>query len=662
MDRKPTKLLLFEDNPGDARLVQLMLAETSEISPPPPLFELVHVTQLAAGLARLKEERFDVILLDLSLLDSHGMQTLTQVQIQASEVPIIVLSGLNDENLAIEAVQAGAQDYLVKGQFGSHLLTRSIRYAIERHRMRLELEAYTRKLEDSETRFRRLIEKNADGVLIVDEAGIIRFVNPAAEVILDQPAEALLGQLFGRPLVIGKKTELEIARDGGRLPSVVELRVVEIVWHDEPGYLTSMRDITERKWAERALQEAKHELEATVEVRTRDLRDANDDLVAQIMERRAAEQALSQALTEAEQTRDNVSAILSSVADGLIVTDGANRIVMMNQVAGHILGVEVDKIIDQPIDLAIENEQLRDQLKAAWAKDGLGPSQSGSYQFNFEVLPGDREFNGKPEQPQVIQARIAVIKGKVDRPRGLITMIYDITREREVERLKSEFIATAAHELRTPLTSIRGFSEILLLRDDFDRDTQRRYLSHINDQAVSLSKTVNDLLHISQMESGQHLLLRKAPCSPDKLIERVIHRFEAEAGQHQFDLVLNDLAADGEWVVDEQKIEQVLEKLLNNAIKYAPHGGLIQVTAQPCQQSSSSTDHYRISIKDQGIGMTKEQTERIFDKFYRADASHTALGGVGIGMSIVKQIVEAHDGKIWVKSEPGKGTEISFVI
>jgi PAS domain S-box-containing protein len=256
MDNQFINILLIEDNPGDARLIQEMLKEW-----PASQFHLTHVKQLAAGLQQLDSDMFDVLLLDLGLPDSQGLETLAQVKTQAPNFPVIILTGLDDTSLGLQAVKAGAQDYLVKGQFDQGLLVRPIHYAIERHHLQQNLLRQANALLQSEARFHHMIEHNADSIIIVDEGGIIRFVNPAAETLFKCKASDLVDQPFDFPLVKGEPVELEIVGDeGSKTRTVVEMRVTETEWGGASAYLASLRDITERKQAEEKILHRNREL------------------------------------------------------------------------------------------------------------------------------------------------------------------------------------------------------------------------------------------------------------------------------------------------------------------------------------------------------------------------------------------------------------------
>lgn len=225
----------------------------------------------------------------------------------------------------------------------------------------------------------------------------------------------------------------------------------------------------------------------------------------------------------------------------------------------------------------------------------------------------------------------------------------------KADQIKSEFIAMAAHELRTPLTSIQGYSELLVTRSLEPAD-QKKYLGYINEQAVALAQIVNDLLDISLVETGQHLKLHKTPSNIQETVAHVIGSFAEAPNQIQFEVALASQPA--AWLMDQNRIEQVLKNLVSNAVKYSPNGGVIRITGRP----DLNQTYYQIVVEDEGIGMTPEQVEQIFDKFYRVDASNTAIGGVGLGMSIAKEIVEAHGGKIVVESYLNRGTKITVLL
>jgi two-component system, sensor histidine kinase and response regulator len=223
-----------------------------------------------------------------------------------------------------------------------------------------------------------------------------------------------------------------------------------------------------------------------------------------------------------------------------------------------------------------------------------------------------------------------------------------------LNKMKTEFVSTAAHELRTPLTSIQGYSELLMLRSDISEETQKEFLGYINKEALALTDIINDLLDISRIESQESFTLNKKRFTVKEIFEENLKVFQRHSDSHKMLLKIEDPSM--EWFVDKEKINQILNNIYSNAIKYSPDGGDIETTIKDC------SDRISVSIKDHGIGMNPEHLGNFFEKYYRADASNTAIEGTGLGTTIMKALVEAHGGDIQVQSDIGKGTEITFSI
>ncbi len=324
-----------------------------------------------------------------------------------------------------------------------------------------------------------------------------------------------------------------------------------------------------------------------------------------------------------------------------MVVDSELRVQVMNGAAERLLNLSFDEVAGRPLTKMLGDHELVRKLQ-----DVCGKSLE---QERFDFQPP--AVDGRPAQ--VVQVRLAAISSQKEGACGMIAMMDDVTREREMNRMKSEFISTAAHELRTPLTSIQGFSEVLLESGSLDGEEPTQFLGYIHEQAQALSGIVDDLLDISRIESGRTLVLRREICRVGKCLEKVVApMLDGSSGHHDFDMQLQ--GGEAELEVDPEKIRQVMDNLLSNAVKYSPDGGLIRISGRLEQ------GQYRVSIEDRGIGMTPEQLERVFDKFYRADGSNTAIGGIGLGMSIVKHIIEAHGGSIRVDSDFGRGTTVAF--
>lgn len=378
---------------------------------------------------------------------------------------------------------------------------------------------------------------------------------------------------------------------------------------------------TERHWDERDLK----------------LLKTFGEVIGNALKHQQSSTVLHQTLKEAEADREKVSAILSSVADALIVTDHKYQVQLMNRAAQELFGTAVPGEQSQPSGLFA----VLEELKVAFSRKVTAEP------FDLELPAGD---TGKS---MTLQARVAETKGASGIRSGLVVSFRDVTREREIERMKSEFISTAAHELNTPLSTMMGYTELLLDTTLFrvvDEEQRTDFLREIYSRGEALSLIVDDLLDVSRIELGLPVKLNLQTHRLGEVLAKILEYCRLRDTQHIYHLELATDLALCEVRFDYHRINQALENLLSNAAKYSPPGKRIVVGAA-CNQ-----DRWRVTVEDQGVGMTPEQLERVFDKFYRADSSDTAIGGLGLGMSIARQIVEAHGGTICLESEEGVGT------
>ncbi|WP_432820882.1 PAS domain S-box protein [Trichloromonas sp.] len=366
-------------------------------------------------------------------------------------------------------------------------------------------------------------------------------------------------------------------------------------------------------------------------------------LLQDITERKHAESSLLVALADAEESREKIDTILASVADGLIVTDLAHRVVLMNRQAEQLLKANWSASIGEPVETLAGHPLLLQQIEAVLAGD-------------VDAAAVDLELAAElPENSQVLQVRTTAVMTRRGEKTGVISILRDVTRERGLDRMKNEFISTAAHELRTPLTTVLGFSQVLLNAAEYgitDNGQQHELIEHIHNKALSLKGIIDDLLDLSRIQSGQVITINYEPGDICTLLRSIVSSYRKSASEHSFELLLPESCR--EFLMDRKKLTQVMENLLSNAAKFSPKGRPVRVFGEDLGE------FFQVSVADQGIGMSPAQVERMFDKFYRADASDTAAQGLGLGMAIARNIIEAHGGRIWVTSELGTGTTVSF--
>jgi len=449
--------------------------------------------------------------------------------------------------------------------------------------------------------FRHLINKSADGVLIVNLDGVVQFANPAACRLFRRSADSLIGESFGYPLTGGETTEIEILGIGGTV-GVAEMRVVDVEWKGKGAFLSTLRDVTERN----ELQEK-----------------------------------LRTALKNSEEARAEVGAILRSISEGLIVTDREMKILLMNRTAEMMLETACHEIAGRPLADLFPDSEIRRKILA-----GLDEQEGTTVDIKLPLSGGSKVSS------RTVQARSTKVQNQEGRKIGMITILLDVTQERLVERMKSEFVSMAAHEFRSPLTSIVGFAELLLIKEDFGAGEWRKHVETIRRQGQKLADIVNTFLDLSLIEAGKGILIRRVAVRVGDLVRQAVSATRLPEDRLVLRTDLDEPTTP--LFIDPQRIGQVLENLLDNAVKYSPGQGEILIDGR------REGAWYSLSVRDRGIGMAAEEAARMFDMFYRADGSKTAPPGLGIGLSIARYIVEAHGGRIEAESSPGQGTTVSM--
>lgn len=395
------------------------------------------------------------------------------------------------------------------------------------------------------------------------------------------------------------------------------------------GVICIAMDITARKQLEDQLNEHRTHLEQVVEERTVQLRTAITALQDQVAIR--------------EQTEKRLRSITDNMLDMIWQTDLGGVIDYASPSCWATLGYAPEILQGMS---AYESIHPEDVLRAHEQVESVGRVECRYRHANGQYL--------------WLEILTSFTFGEDDEATRIIWASRDITARKQAEteleelnRLKTEFLSTAAHELRTPLTSIRGFGEILTTRE-LDPARQKRYIALISDQATQLGLIINDLLDISRMEAKRKLSLKLEETTLATLVEEVVTPFIETTPTHN--IVVEDLEGWPTITGDSFRLAQLFKNLLSNAIKYSPKGGNIVLRGKPVK------DYFEMSISDQGMGMSPEQQAHLFEKFYRADAVHSSINGTGLGLAIAKLIVELHGGQIWAESKVGVGTTFYFTL
>ena len=342
-----------------------------------------------------------------------------------------------------------------------------------------------------------------------------------------------------------------------------------------------------------------------------------------------------------EQESKRLHSILSYMTDGVLATNRRGKITMINDMAKKQLGVQKEEVLNKSILelLQIEDEyELRDLITQV-----------------PELMIDSQDDNGEYLS---LRVRFALVRRESGFISGLVAVLHDTTEQEKEERERRLFVSNVSHELRTPLTSVKSYLEALdegALSEPVAPD----FIKVSLDETNRMMRMVTDLLHLSRIDNATtHLDVELINFTA--FITFILNRFDQIRGQDEekkYELV-RDYPITSVWIeIDTDKMTQVIDNILNNAIKYSPDGGKITVTMK------TTDDQMILSISDQGLGIPKQDLPRIFDRFYRVDRARSrAQGGTGLGLAIAKEIIKQHKGFIWAKSEYGKGSTFTIVL
>jgi two-component system phosphate regulon sensor histidine kinase PhoR len=336
-----------------------------------------------------------------------------------------------------------------------------------------------------------------------------------------------------------------------------------------------------------------------------------------------------------KEERAKLKAVLRNMTDAVLIVSEQGKVTLINPAAERIFNTRAEHALGQTLVEVVRLHQFVDLWKSSLS--------SGRQQIvTIETTP-DRLF---------IQG-IATPLGE-SLPGSTLLVFQDLTRLRRLENVRRDFVSNVSHELRTPLASMKAVTETLKDGALEDPTAAQRFLQHLEDEIDNMTQTVQELLELSRIESGQ-VPFNLKPVEPLQLLTRAAERMALQAERSGLRLAV-DCPADLPAVrADAERIEQVLINLLHNAVKFTPSGGEIEVSAR------KEGGWVQFSVRDTGVGIQPEDLPRVFERFYKADQSRSG-GGTGLGLSIARHTVEAHGGRIWAESLPGKGSTFSFTL
>ena len=599
------RVLLIEDSPGYSEVIRMMLDKVHDTR-----FDVLGAKRLSEGLHHLAEDGADIILLDLKLPDSQGIETFDTVYAQAHSVPIIVLTVTDNDEIALEAVQKGAQDYLVKEQVDTKSLVHAMRYAIERKRVE-------ETLRETNLFLRNILESSyAISILYTDCEGNILYWNKGAENIFGYKAEEIIGH---------HKADILYPQDEAETKKKIE-EVKSFIFKNKQGTGCEIREVTKdgrKRWINLNLTPRFDEHGQVIGIL---------GLGQDVTERKRMEEMLLHAAQEWRTTFDAIS-------DVVCLIDSERKIIRCNKSMTDLVGKPFADIIGQSCCELMHG-----------AKE---PIEGCPYERMRETRSSEAIVLQRGDQWFSIS--VDPLLDEAGNPIGGVHIMSDITKEKEIDKIKNELISNVSHELRTPLSTVK--EGIALVYDGSLgslHPDQKDMLARVKNNIDRLSRLINDLLDMSKIEAGR-IELKKTSVTISMLVEKVLASFQNQAKNKKIELTAHVKKDMHPLYIDRDRISQVLTNLIANSVRFTPAHGRITVGIK------ENENEVEISVADTGIGISSQNIAGLFDRFSQFNRAYgPGERGTGLGLAISQEIIDMHGGRIWAESEVGKGSTFTF--
>lgn len=344
--------------------------------------------------------------------------------------------------------------------------------------------------------------------------------------------------------------------------------------------------------------------------------------------------------------RNKLESVLMSIVNGVVVCDNHDKVIMVNNYAKRLLEVEENEILNTQIQQFCDSSgELCFSEKIAQFKDTPLDDEGAPLQFNIEI------------DKRILKCLISPMFTRSNAYVGYIIILIDITKEVEMDQLRSNFISNVSHELRTPVTVLRSYIDTLYnFGNDFDFNTQREFIGVMNQEIIRLNRMVNDILDFSRYEA-QNIKLEKTKQSVIDIIEDGVNQVQVLAKEHDLTISVMKEPDLPDVYLNADSISRAFMNILSNAIKYSPDGKRIKIRAE----RSRDGEYVEVSVEDQGPGLSEKDQKKVFDRFYRVENATHTVKGTGLGLHLVKVTVEKHhNGQVFVNSVEGEGSTFGF--
>ncbi len=345
-----------------------------------------------------------------------------------------------------------------------------------------------------------------------------------------------------------------------------------------------------------------------------------------------------------QRQKGHIEAIIYGIRDAVIVVDEYGKLLMANEAAGKLFNFDFTSSQHKPVGELVEQD-----------KSEFVDILSRSRQTKAQATRKEIEFL-KDREPKTYDCIVSCVYDQNRQVCGAVAVLHDITREKQIQQMKNDFVSHVSHELKTPLASITAYSEMLADGEANDEQTIKKFCSVIQSQAQRLNRLIEDILNISRIESGL-IKVEKKSVSLTILIEEQMRMIRSYAEEKNIEIVWQKPIVFDQVNADKDMISQVIVNLLSNAVKYTHSGGSVKIETEV----DEAANLIRVSVTDTGVGIPEGEIEHVFDKFYRIGANKKQAKGTGLGLNLVKQIVEkVHKGRVFVSSKPGVGSTFGF--
>ncbi|MCI0578555.1 MAG: ATP-binding protein [Chloroflexi bacterium] len=612
----------------------------------PKGYEIVMAENGLEGLEMVLAEKPDLMIVDNQMPKMGGIQLLRVLRERNIGLPAILTTAFGSEETAVEAFRLGVRDYVIK-PFDVEEIETSVERALRESRLEHERDQLMDQLMQTNSQLERQVQelntiysigKSVSSSLDLQQV-LHRVVEAAVYITKAEEGFLMLTDEEQGELYIRASKNLDQETQSMRL-RIQDSLAGQVIATNRPVVLTDDEHWKKIKtsylvksliYIPLASQDQPigvlgvvNRLKAT-QFERRDTR-----VLTMLSDYAALAIRNAHLFAQSDTERNKLGTILGQTNDPVLVIGEESELVLANQAARLALQLPEGNLVGRPLAELIQGE---DTLELLSQPAGKNFSRRGEITVN-----DGRIFN----------VNMTLIEGV-----GRSVVMRDITQLKELDRLKSEFVSVVSHDLRSPLTSILGYIE-LLQRAGSLNDTQKEFVGRVRSSVTSITSLITDLLDLGRIEAGLDLSLSR--CSLAEIMLEIIEQQQLSIQNKGLNLELNFPEQDLTVIGDRNRLHQAFSNLISNAIKYTPTGGKIGVRVH------GHDGQMILQVSDTGVGISPADQPYIFDKFYRAETVTEKFEGTGLGLSIVKSVVERHDGRIWVTSEPGKGTIFTVVL